>query len=117
MEREKGTVSMDEKDRDIILSLLDGDKTIHQLSRTLFKTEDQWELRKHNSFLRYRLGRLEQDGLVRRQGKSFHVPREDMTIGKARLIIDNGRERIELEMGKILVTEKKDGDRQILLLE
>lgn len=110
---------MDAVDRDIILSLLEAEKSVHQLSKAIFKTEDQHELRKHNSFMRYRLGRLAQDGLVRRRdGRHavYYVPREDMLYGTARLMIDNGESSIELKMGKVLVTEK-DGDKRILLLE
>ena len=109
---------MDESDRDIIDALLTREQTVHELSKTLFKTDDAWELRKHYSFLRYRLGRLAEDGLVRRRGGRkavYYVPLEDLMYGKARLLVDNGSNVIELELGKVLVTEK-DGEIQTVLL-
>lgn len=121
---------MDETDRDIILALLDREQTAHQLAKTLYKTTDVWELRRHYSFLRYRLGRLAEDGLVRkrvrkrrapvvgeRQGSTYYVPLEDMASGKAKLVIENGTGTTTLDVGQVLVTETKDGDRRILILD
>lgn len=122
---------MDETDRDIIESLLDREQSIHELAKTLFKTTDRQVLRKRYTFLRYRIGRLAEDGLIRkrkdtgrttRRGESvgravYYVPLEDMIYGKARLLVDNGTANIiELELGKVLVTEK-DGEQRVLLLQ
>lgn len=111
---------MDETDRDIVEALLTREQTAHELSKTLFKTEDQSELRKHYSFLRYRLGRLAEDGLVRRRDARkalYYVPLEDLTYGKARIVIDNGRQSIEFDIGKVIVTEKDGEVTRVLLLQ
>jgi len=112
---------MDRTDIDIIVALLDHDSTVHELSKTLYKTTDQHALGKHNSFLRYRLGQLASEGLVRRyddgSGRSiYRVPVEDMILGRARLVIDSGKGQTSLNLGQVLVTEK-DGNRQILVLK
>ena len=58
---------MDPLDRDILLALLTREQTVHQLSKTLYRTTDQTALRGHNSTLTYRLGKLAQEGLVRKK--------------------------------------------------
>jgi len=112
---------MDRTDVDILVALLDHESTVHELSKALYKTTDQHALRKHNSFLRYRLGQLATEGLVLRYerpgGKSvYRVPVEEMALGKARLVIQNGAGEVSLNVGKVLVTQK-DGNRQILVLK
>jgi hypothetical protein len=112
---------MDRADIDIIIALLDRESTIHELAKTMYKTTDQYVLKKHSTFLRYRLGQLATQGLVRRTDRGdgvalFRVPIEDMALGKARLVIQNGTGQITLDVGKVLVTQK-DGDRQILVLK
>lgn len=111
---------MDETDRDIIEALLEKEHTAHELAKILFKTEDQRELRKHYTFLKYRLGRLAEDGLVRRRNykpASYFVPLEDLLIGRARIVVDNGSETIELQIGKVIVVEHEGEVSRVLLLQ
>lgn len=110
---------MDDLDRRIIEALLERERTIHQLSKLLYKTEDQYALRGHNSTLRYRLGRLAEDGLVRkRDGRhgAYHVPLDKITYGKAKLTVRGRGGSLEVELGDVLYTEA-NGRRQIVFLQ
>jgi len=110
---------MDDMDRRIIEALLDRERTIHQLSKLLYKTEDQYALRGHNSTLRYRLGRLAEDGLVRkREGRHgpYYVPLDAITNGDAHLTVTGKGGTLEVELGQVLYTEV-NGRRNLVFLE
>lgn len=110
---------MDPMDVRLIEALLDRDRTIHQLSKFLYKTEDQYELRGHNSTLRYRLGRLAEDGLVQRHAGrhgTYYVPLDRITRGKAKLTVRGRGGSLEVELGDVLYTEV-DGRRNLVFLE
>lgn len=110
---------MDPLDKTIIESLLEKERTIHQLSKLLYKTTDQYALRGHNSTLRYRLGRLAEDGLVRkRAGRhgTYYVPLDTITYGKAKLTIRGRGGSLDVEMGNVLYTET-NGNRQVVFLQ
>ena len=111
---------MDETDRDIIEALLDREQSAHELAKAMFKTTDRHELRKRYTFLKYRLGRLAEDGLVRRRDykpAKYYVPLEDLTYGKAKIVVNNGSQVIELQLGKVLVVEKEGEVTRVLLLQ
>ena len=107
---------MDTVDVKIVTALLDKERSPHELAKVLYPGSDDWELRKKASFLRYRLGRLAKDGLVRQTGRAYRVPLEEMIMGSAKLLVKNGSESFSLDFGKVLVTQDKTGDRQILVL-
>ena len=110
---------MDPLDRVIIEALLDRDQTVHELSKTIYKTSDQTALRGHNSTLRYRLRSLAEDGLVRkREGRHgrYFVPLDDIVYGHAKVVVQRGRESLEIDLGKVLVTQR-DGVNQVLTLK
>lgn len=111
---------MDSTDRDVVEALLERDLTVHELAKTMFKTTDRHELKKHSSFLRYRLGSLAQDGLVQRRETPdrrtvYHVPLESMSYGRGKIVIQDKRGAITLDLGKVLVTQV-NGTQQILVL-
>jgi len=103
---------MDSVDRDLVLALLAKEQTIHQLSKRLGKRD---------SFLRYRLGRLAEDGLVRKRNHgekgTYFVPLDSITYGKARLVVTVSEKGapIAVELGPVLVTDH-DGTRQVIVL-
>lgn len=110
---------MDSVDRDIVLALLTREQTIHELSKVMLKTSDQHALRAYNSFLRYRLSRLAEDGIVRRRQAVrgvYYVPVEDMILGRATLTVQRKKERLVVEIGDVLVTQR-DGLHQIVVLK
>jgi len=110
---------MDRKDAEIIDALLNRESTVHELSKALFKTRDQHALRRHNSFLRYRLGKLVDDGLVRcrRQpdGRStFSVPLEHIAYGPATVVVHHNGSPMAFDLGRALVTDT-NGKRRVLI--
>jgi hypothetical protein len=110
---------MDPFDAKIIGALLAAEQTVHQLSKRLYRTEDQRALRGHNSTLRYRLGRLAEDGLVRRRpGRhgTYYVPLGDLIYGTARVVVRSNGSEMSLDLGRVLVTETS-GKRQLIVLE
>jgi predicted transcriptional regulator len=101
---------MDALDSRIIQALLTREATIHELSKVLSKRD---------SALRYRIGQLATEGLVRRKGDGkrsvYFVPLDSITYGKAKLVVATKGGTITLDLGPVLVTER-DGLRQIVVL-
>jgi hypothetical protein len=110
---------MEPVDREILLALLDREQTVHQLSKTIYKTADQYALRGHNSTLTYRLGKLAQEGLVRkREGRSgpYYVPLDNITYGRATVVVKGKGGTLNVEMGRVLYTDS-NGHRNLIFLE
>ena len=110
---------MDPLDLRIVEALLDRERTIHQLSKEFYQTNDQHDLRGHNSTLRYHVRKLAEDGLVRkREGRHgpYYVPLDELTHGHAVLVVRGGGGRVELDMGKVLYVER-NGQRRLVFLE
>jgi DNA-binding transcriptional ArsR family regulator len=111
---------MDRKDTEIIDALLTREGTVHEVSKAVYKTRDQNALRRHNSFVRYRLRKLVEDGLVRRRprkdGKSvYFVPLGDITYGEATVVVRQNGASLAVDLGRALITDKKGGERRILI--
>jgi len=110
---------MDALDRQILLALLERERTVHDLSKTIYRTSDQRALRGHNSTLTYRLGRLAQEGLVRkREGRhgQYFVPLAEITRGRATLVVNGRGGNLKLDMGDVLYTAV-NGHRNLVFLE
>lgn len=112
---------MDLLDRQIVLALLDREQSIHQLSKTLYKTTDQWALRRYNSTLRYRLEALSEEGVVRKRDGwhgPYYVPLGDLGVGEGTLrIVDRGGTETVAPMGRVLVSYKETGERVLTFLD
>jgi hypothetical protein len=61
---------LDEVDREIIRQLIEGPLTTTELARKMFDLKDVHDLRKETSFLRYRLGKLVDEGILAYNRKS-----------------------------------------------
>ncbi len=55
---------MDDVDREIIRQLIEGPLTTTELAKKMFDLKDVHDLRKETSFLRYRLGKLVDEGIL-----------------------------------------------------
>jgi len=55
---------LDEVDREIIKQLIEGPLTTTELAKRMFDLKDVHDLRKETSFLRYRLGKLVDEGII-----------------------------------------------------
>jgi DNA-binding transcriptional ArsR family regulator len=102
---------MDALDSRIIQALLTREATIHDLSKVLSKRD---------SALRYRIGQLAAEGLVRKRGDGkrsvYFVPLKSITYGKAKLIVTTkGGGTVTLDLGSVFVTER-DGLHQVVVL-
>jgi hypothetical protein len=55
---------LDEVDREVIRQLIEGPLTTTELAKRMFDLKDVHDLRKETSFLRYRLGKLVDEGII-----------------------------------------------------
>lgn len=101
---------MDQFDSRIIQALLTRPATIHELSKVLSKRD---------SAIRYRLGRLAEEGLVRKRSNGekgiYYVPLDEITYGKARIVVATRGGPVTADLGPVLVTDR-DGLRQVIVL-
>jgi DNA-binding transcriptional ArsR family regulator len=108
---------MDETDIDILVALMDTPNlTATDIARKLYSPPNTGQLRKKDSFIRYRLGSLEALGLVRKRKGITHttymVPLEDMTKGTVSIKV-NGCE--EMELGEGILIPGQECNRLILI--
>lgn len=106
-------------DTDLILTLigLNGASTT-ELAKTLFQPKDDYELRKIDSKIRYRLERMRQKELLKKNGVAYSVNIERVFLTKAIMKLKDVD--VEVPMGQMLVVYPKGGEimmRQITVVQ
>jgi len=109
---------MDETDVEILKVLMDRPGlTGSGVAKAVFDPKSDLELRKKDSFVRYRLAVLESYGLVKKtmvkRKSCYRVPLEDITLGKVTVTIPGCDEPVEV--GNCLYMANGECNRLILL--
>lgn len=93
-------------DTDLILALMemDGGSTT-DLAKKLFSPNDDYELRKHDSKIRYRLERMRQKELLTKNGVIYKVNVERVFTTPAAMHLGIG---VDIPLGVMLVVYPKD---------
>ena len=103
-------------DTDIILALIDldmrkrGGGTTTDLAKLLFSPEDDYELRKRDSAIRYRLERLRKKDIVTKDNgnSKYQVNPERVFLTRAAMHLEDMH--VDLGMGHMLVIYPKNDD-------
>lgn len=98
-------------DTDLILVLMetDGGSTT-DLAKALFDPSDEYELRKHDNKIRYRLERMRKKELLTKNEVRYKVNVERVFLTRATMQLDIG---VDLPMGMVLVVYPK-GDEVMM---
>jgi len=107
-------LSIDDIDIGIITFLSDNEgSTSTEIVKGIFTPTDDYELVKRDNRLRYRLKRLESAEVVKGEKAKgvmrFSVNEERVFFGYGDLVIGNGDEHLEFELGYFMVIKEKDG--------
>ena len=95
-------------DTDLILALMElNGATTTQLAHQLLDPKDDYELRKDDSKIRYRLQRMEKGELLKRESVKYIINVERVFLTKAAMHLDIG---VDISMGYMLVVYPKDED-------
>lgn len=95
-------------DTDLILALMEmGGGSTTDLAKKLFKPQDDYELRKHDNRIRYRLERMRKKEMLSKNGVRYEVNVERVFLTEAAIHLDIG---VDVPMGMILVVYPK-GDK------
>ena len=90
-----------ELDTDLILSLMElGGGTTTELAKSLFPCKDEYQLKKDENKIRYRLNRMQRKGLLERNGYIYKINVERVFLTDSVLQLGIG---IDVPMGMILV--------------
>lgn len=115
---------MDEIDREVIRQLIEGPLTTTELARKMFDLKDVHDLRKETSFLRYRLGKLIDEGILayNRKSKMYDITCDySMGHGVVQLYNVNDANEItlvdSLTSGPTIFVYAPDGTMIIFLTE
>lgn len=93
-------------DTDLILALMETDgASTTDLAKTLFNPKDDYELRKHDNKIRYRLERMRKKELLFKNGVKYKVNVERVFLTSAALHLDIG---VDVAMGMVLVAYPKN---------
>lgn len=95
-------------DTDLILALMDmkGGGSTTDLAKALFKPKDEYELRKRDNKIRYRLERMRKKGLLQKNGVTYKVNVERVFLTPAALHL--AEIDVAVNMGMMLVVYPKD---------
>jgi len=95
-------------DTDLILALMElGGGSTTRLANALFNPEDEYELRKYDSKIRYRLERMRKKDLLKKNGVKYDLNVERVFLTPATLELDIG---VKIAMGMMLVVYPKDDE-------
>ncbi|MHA1667578.1 MAG: hypothetical protein ACTSUR_02875 [Candidatus Heimdallarchaeaceae archaeon] len=86
--------------------------TTTQIAKELFSPKDDYELRKKDVFIRKRLNKWVEVGLIEKvenNGKSFYkIPLENIIFGKASIVVENEEKRVDIDIGNAMVVKLND---------
>ena len=95
-------------DTDILLALIsEGEATTTSLAKWLVRPRDDYDLRKADSKIRYRLERMLEKDMVRKQGKMYVVNEERVFLTSAAMHLHEIE--VDVPMGQMLVVYPKGG--------
>lgn len=93
-------------DTDLVLSLMEtGGASTTDLAKKIYDPRDDYELRKKDSLIRYRLERMRNRDLLTKNGVKYGVNVERVFLTDAALHLDIG---VDVAIGMILVVYPKD---------
>lgn len=101
-------MKLTELDTDLLLSLMDiNGGTTTDLAKKIYDAEDNYELRKQDNRIRYRLERMREKDLLIKNGSEYKVNKERVFLTPANLELDIGA---KIPMGMMLVVHPEDDE-------
>ncbi|OYD16971.1 hypothetical protein CH330_01495 [candidate division WOR-3 bacterium JGI_Cruoil_03_51_56] len=96
-------------DTDLLLYLItERGATTTELAKLMFAPINDYELRKHDSKIRYRLERMRKKELLHKNGVKYTVNEERVFLTQASMFLEDIE--VALPMGKMLVVYPKDDE-------
>lgn len=99
------------EDTDLILALMEmGGASTTDLAKKLFDPKDDYELRRHDNRIRYRLERMRKKEMLKKNGVKYEVNVKRVFLTEAAMHLDIG---VDVAMGIMLVVYPK-GDKLMM---